>query len=147
MENQIERIKENIMSDTSLVKDINNVPYYSVDTFMSDAEAYVKAVKENRMINVIGSVAKSGMSRTIKFTSCERYVSNDNEYYQRNYSCLFRALGYKESKNSYGYFTISGCGMDMIFHTNYSIMHSFCRYGFITKEECDKLAQRTPSTI
>ena len=147
MENQIERIKENIMSDTSLVKDINNVPYYSVDAFISDVEAYVKAVKENRMINVIGSVAKSGMSRTIKFTSCERYVSNDNEYYQRNYSCLFKALGYKESYNSRAYFKISGCGMDMIFHTNYSIMHSFCRYGFINKEECDKLAQRTPSTI
>jgi len=147
MENQIEKIKEKIMSDTSLVKDINNVPYYSVDTFISDAEAYVKAVRENRMINVIGSVSSSGMSRKIKFTSCEKYAYNDNEYYQRNYSCLFRALGYKESKNSYGYFTISGCGMDMIFHTNYSIMHSFCRYGFITKEECDKLAQRTPSTI
>jgi len=145
MENQIERIKENIMSDKSLIKDIGNVSFYSIDNFISDAEAYIKAVKENRMINVIGSVAKSGMSRTIKFTSCER--CSDNEYYQRNYYCLFKALGYKSSKSNRDYFTISGCGMDMIFHTNYSIMHSFCRYGFITKEECDKLAQGTPSTI
>jgi hypothetical protein len=96
------------------------------------------------MINVIKSVSASGMSRVIKFTSCKK--GNNKQYYQRNYNCLFIALDYTESRNKDG-FSISGCGMDMVFHTNYSIIHKLHRLGFINKTECEKLAQMTPNTI
>ena len=48
---------------------------------------------------------------------------------------------------SYDYFTIGGCGMDMIFHTNYTIIHRLYKLGFMTKKECEKLCQMTPSII
>lgn len=116
--------------------------YYTEDNFISDAYAYIKAIKEGRMINVIKSVSASGMSRVIKFTSCE---GKNERYYQRNYNCLFIALGYSEAKKDG--FRINGCGMDMIFHTNYSIIHDLKSMQFISKEECEVLCQMTPNSI
>jgi len=57
---------------------------------------------------------------------------------------MFEALGYKFKDYA---FTVHGCGMDMIFHTNYSTMHTFKRMGIITNEECEILSQQTPTTI
>ena len=116
--------------------------YYDTDQFIKDCECYILAIKEGRMINVIKSVSSSGMSRVIKFTSCE---GSNGRYYQRNYNCLFIALGYSEAKRDG--FRINGCGMDMIFHTNYSIIHDMLNIGLITKEECAILAQNTPNSI
>lgn len=116
--------------------------YYTKDDFISDAYTYIKAIKECRMINVIKSVSASGTSRVIKFTSCE---GKNGIYYQRNYNCFFIALGYSEAKKDG--FRIYGCGMDMVFHTNYSIIHSLKSMGFISKEDCEVLCQMTPNTI
>lgn len=129
-----------------ITKNIAKGKYYSKEAFLTDANAYINAIRENRMINVIGNVSASGMSRTLKFTSCEHNV-NTGTYYQRNYNGLFCALGYKEVKNSWGYFRVHGCGMDMIFNTNYNIIHDFKRIGLISDEECRTLAQLTPNTI
>ena len=96
------------------------------------------------MINSIDSVSSSGMSRTIKFLSCEKSKTN---FYYRNYFGFFLALGYTPKNDRSNYFRISGCGMDMIFHTNYTIIHRLTRLGFLTKKECSILAQKTPSTI
>lgn len=133
-----------------IIKNIKKNVCYSEEAFLSDATAYINAIKENRMINVIGSVSASGMSRTLKFTSCEKETNGYYApFYQRNYFSLFQALGYKAVKNSgyFGYFRVHGCGMDMIFNTNYNIMHNFKRIGLISKEECEVLAQKTPNTI
>lgn len=142
---QVEAITSAILANKELSKRIASNKYYSVETFINDAKAYIAAITDGRMVNVIGSVAKSGMSRTIKFTSCE--VGHNGKYYQRNYIQFFTALGYREARNGYGYFTIGGCGMDMIFHTNYTIIHRLFNLGFIDKQTCDYLAQQTPTTI
>jgi hypothetical protein len=137
-----------IQLTAEIVKNIKKNKYYTEENFLNDANAYIDAIKENRMINVIGNVSASGMSRTIKFTSCEIGKHNgETKCYQRQYTCLFRSLGYNETKNNWGYFRISGCGMDMVFHTNYCIMHDFERIGLISQEQCEKLAQMTPNTI
>jgi hypothetical protein len=135
-----------IKLSAEIIKNIAKRKYYSEEAFLTDANAYINAIRENRMINVIGKVSASGMSRTLKFTSCE-HNKNANSYYQRQYISLFEALVYKETKNDYGYFRVHGCGMDMIFHTNYCIIHDFKRIGLINEEECRNLAQRTPTTI
>lgn len=142
---QVEALTQAITSNKELSKRIASNKYYSVETFINDANAYISSITEGRMINVIGSVAKSGMSRTLKFTSCE--VGNNGKYHQRNYTQFFLALGYRESRNGYGYFTVGGCGMDMIFHTNYTIIHRLFNLGFIDKPTCEHLAQQTPTTI
>jgi|688.fasta_scaffold115770_7 hypothetical protein len=142
---KLNAIKASISNDKIINKNIDKkLKYYTIDNFINDALCYIKAIQEKRMINVIKSVSTSGMSRVIKFTSCEK--GNNKQYYQRNYNCLFIALDYTEAKHKDG-FTIGGCGMDMIFHTNYSIIHKLHRLGFINKTECEKLAQMTPNTI
>ena len=139
-----EKILSNIQKDKYL--SFKKVNYYDCKDFLKNAKTYIKAIKENRMICNIGSVSNSGMSRTIKFMSCEKSNSTPKKYYYRNYWSFFKVLGYPEVKKS-GYFRIQGCGMDMIFHTNYSIIHDLERLGFINKKECDNLAQQTPPVI
>lgn len=141
-----EKIILNVENNKEISKRINAMPYYDVERFVNDAEDYIKAIKEGRMINSIGHVSSSGMSRSIKFVSMEKSKHN-KQFYVRNFFQLFKALGYTESRARDHYFTIGGCGMDMIFHTNYSIIHSLHRLGFINKEQCSKLAQMTPQTI
>lgn len=139
-------IIKNIENNKELIKSLNKVSYYDIERFVEDAKAYIKAIKDKRMINSIGSVSSSGMSRTIKFLSCEKSKYNKDHYY-RNYFAFFKALGYSEANKNDHYFRINGCGMDMIFHTNYSIVHNLTRLGFLTKKECESLAQDTPQTI
>lgn len=124
-------------------KAINAQRYYSVEDFEKDCLTYINAIESGRMMCSIHSVAKSGMSRVLSFHSCESQHNSDKCYY-RQYSSLFCALGYKESGNG---FRINGCGMDMVFHTNYSIIHDFKQLELITKEQCDHLAQQTPTVL
>lgn len=143
---KLERIKKNIEADKSLMKNIKNLSYYSVEMFIEDVERYIKAIKDGRMINSIGSVSRSGMSRTIKFVSMEKNKYS-KQFHVCNFYQLFKALGYTESRAKDHYFTIGGCGMDMIFHTNYTNIHKFERLGFINKKQCSSYAQMTPTTI
>jgi hypothetical protein len=116
-----------------------------VETFINHADRYIKAIKENRMICAIKSVSKSGMSRTIKFVELAKSdMTNKHQLY--NFYQFFEILGYSKVKDS-DYFRIGGCGMDMIFHTNYSIIGQLGRLGFIDKDISAKLAQQTPPIV
>lgn len=141
---KLERITLNVKNNAEISKRLRVESFYSVEQFVNDANRYVKAIKEGRMINSIGKVSSSGMSRTIKFLSCE---GSKNRYNYRNYFAFFRILGYSPENKMSHYFRIGGCGMDMIFNTNYNNIRLLHRLGFITKKECDKLAQMTPTTI
>ena len=115
----------------------------SAETFKDHATRYIKAIRESRMLCSIGSVSKSGMSRTIKFLEMSK---GENRHFLYNFYQFFDSLGYTKIKDS-DYFRVGGCGMDMIFYTNYQIMHDLRRLGFINKEECDTLAQATPHIV
>lgn len=144
---KIERIKSKIENEKWLVKNIYKMTYFDIDDFIRTGMTYIKAIKEGRMINSIGSVSSSGMSRTIKFMSTEKSKTGGMEYFHRNYWAFFKALGYTEARSKDGYFSIGGCGMDMIFDTNYRNIHYLHRWGFISRKQCDRLAQMTPNTI
>lgn len=138
----------NVKTNKEILKGISKLNYYTVENFISDAKDYIKAIKEHRMLCVIEKVSSSGMSRNIKFHSCEKNgIDNTapeaNNFYYRQYRCLFIALGYTEVRNADS-FRVGGCGMDMIFHTNYTIIHRLHRLEFIKKDECNNLAQQTP---
>lgn len=117
------------------------------ERFEEHAQRYIKAVKDGRMVCSIGSVSASGMSRTVKFVE----VAKNSKPCRKNYSVLnffefFQMLGYSPITNS-DFFRIGGCGMDMIFHTNYTIINRLHHLGFIGRKTCDDLAQQTPSVI
>lgn len=143
----IERLLNKIEANKELNKAISNEDHYTFEQFISDAQRYIKAIKEGRMICSIDSVSKSGMSRTIKFLSCEKSNYNKGQFNYLNYFAFFRIMGYSPASKYGDYFRISGCGMDMIFHTNYTIIHRLHRLGFMNKKTCDSLAQQTPNVI
>jgi len=104
--------------------------------FEQDAKRYVKAIRERRVACIIESVSRSGMSRNLKF------IEGRKGGFPTFWS-FFKALQFSEARNSDA-FTVHGCGMDMVFDTNYRICHRLHRFGVITKKTCDKVAQETP---
>ena len=139
-------ILANIEANKDIQKNIKKLNYFDSEHFFNMAQTYLKAIRESRMVCSIGSVSSSGMSRTMKFTSCEFNAKEKSAYYY-NYYCLFITLGYSEARAKNCYFSISGCGMDMVFNTNYNIIHDLKRLNFITDEECRKLSQMTPTVL
>jgi phosphoribosylaminoimidazole (AIR) synthetase len=139
MNTKIQKIEAN----KELQKQILKMTHYNSEQFLKDSEQYVKAIKERRMICNIISVSNSGMSRNIKFLSCEK-SKHDKSFWYSNYFSFFKALGHTESKEG---FRINGCGMDMIFHTNYCIIHNLKSIGLINQKECTLLAQMTPTVM
>lgn len=143
---RIERIALKIKADKETMKRINSVSYYSGDDFIHDADMYISAIKQGRMLCVIHSVSQSGMSRTMSFHSCEKHTHTKGvNFSYRQYVCLFLSLGYTKARNWNTAFSIGGCGMDMVFNTNYTIIHRLYNLGFMTKEECNHLCQQTPT--
>jgi len=141
-----EKILANIKTNKGIAKSLALVSFYGSDGFIRDANRYIKAIKEGRVICSIGSVSRSGMSRTIKFLAPEK-ASGRQEYQYLNFYAFMLALGFTRARSDRDYFSISGCGMDMIFHTNYTIIHRLQNLGFLNTKECAKLAQATPQVI
>ena len=137
----------NIKEIETFIKGYNKKNKYKIDieTFINNAKRYIKAIKENRMICAIGSVSKSGMSRNIKFVELAKSDTSD-KHQLYNFYQFFDVLGYTKVKNS-DYFRIGGCGMDMIFHTNYTIIHNLKSIGLVSVDECKTLSQNTPYVI
>jgi hypothetical protein len=143
--NKLQKITANVQADKELMKLINSNSYTSVESFIENAKRYIDAIRTGKMICNIASVSNSGMSRNIKFLAPE-FNKARKMYQYCNFYTLFKHLGFTENKKT-GEFRISGCGMDMIFHTNYTIIHKLHRLGFIDKKVCAKLAQMTPTVI
>lgn len=134
------KVIKTLSENKEFQKNLKKLTHYTMEHFVYDAEKYILAIKERRMLCNIKSVSSSGMSRVLAFHSCEK-SSQKNQFWYRQYNCLFICLGYSEKNNG---FNISGCGMDMIFATNYNVIHSFKRMGIINDKECSFLAQQTP---
>ena len=143
---KIEKIKLEIAKEYT--NQINKHICYSIESFYQDCYRYKKACKEGTIICNIASVSKSGMSRTIKFLNCEKNKSYKKEivFNYCSFYSFFCVLGFQQIKRS-NYFKINGCGMDMIFDTNYRIIKSLQKLGICTKEESEILCQKTPTII
>lgn len=135
-------ILNNVNSNKELQKNFKKLYSFTSEEFIQNAQRYIKACRENRIFCIVHSVSKSGNSRKLSFH--EATFNNNGEGNFLNFTALFTALGYSD-RNKDGEFTVSGCGMDMVFHTNYSIIHNLYNLGMLTKEECNTLAQNTPT--
>jgi len=139
-----EKVLKAIEADIEISKRLRNERYYCKERFVEDCKCYIKAIKQSKVICIIGKVSKSGMSRKMKFLSCEVAQTQPTKgYYYRSYIAMLEMLGYKVDIN--GYTRVNGCGMDMVFATNYNIIHKLQDLNLITKKECAKLAQKTPT--
>jgi len=144
-----ERILKRIDEHKEVNKRILKMSFYNSEEFYRDGVRYINAIKEGRMICNIDTVSSSGMSRTIKFLSCEKSSGTyrKNWYNYLNYFAFFKIMGFSPKNKDSHYFRIHGCGMDMIFHTNYTIMYRLHDLGFISRKQLELLAQETPPII
>ena len=124
--------------NNDVIKFIKSKEYYTEEDFIKDAKTYVKAVKSGRIKYNVTHVSSSGMSRDINITSYEGTMSQGS---YRSYNYFLQALGYKFKKYSYD-ITVTGCGMNMLFATNYSIIHDLKYMNIINDSECKILAQK-----
>ena len=127
-----------ITLSNEIVKAISKETYYTQEQFIQDVKTYIKAVQSGRIHYSVTHVSTSGMNRNISIMSYEGSMSKG---YYRNYFGMLRVMGYKFADKHSLYIKVAGCGMNMLFATNYNLMHSFYRMGFINKKACDTLAQ------
>lgn len=79
----------------------------------------------------------------IQIRSVELPKFDDNQYFTRQYTSLLRVLGYKITKQYSDTINVKGGGMDMLFATNYNIIHTMFDIGVITDTaERDSLSQK-----
>ena len=121
-----------------IVKTINKETYYSEESFINDCKKYIKVVQSGRILYTVTHVSSSGMSRNINIKSFEGAMTNGS---YRNYYMMLKILGYMFAKYSSD-IKVSGCGMDMLFATNYNIIHMLHSMKFISKAKRDVLAQK-----
>lgn len=121
-----------------VIKNIAQNTCYSEEAFINDAKTYIKAVESGRIRYTVLSVSSSGMSRQIEITSYEGTMAKG---YYRNYYSFLTALGYRFNKNRDGV-VVGGCGMNMLFATNYNIIGHLKFMGFVTDKKAKTLQQK-----
>jgi len=134
---RIEKVIEAIKGNKEIMKRLNKEAYCTPELLASDMQTYVKALKDGRVRYSVMSVSRSGMSRQIEIISCEK---SDYGYWFRQYGRMLEMLGYRVNRDNL--VVVNGCGMSMTFHVNYSLIHTFCRLGLISKAVCSKLSQK-----
>ena len=134
--------KDNKMQKINLTNDmakrIESNEYYSKEDFIKDCQTYIKALKSGRLQYRVTSVSKSGMSRDILISSFEGSMAKG---YYRNYVSMLEMLGFNFASKYASEIKVKGCGMNMLFATNYNIIHTFKNIGLISKKQCETLAQ------
>ena len=130
---------QNITLSKDIEKRLSKEEYYTKEMLLDDIQDYIKALKEGRLQYLVMNVSQSGMNRNILIQSCEQNKTNNNFYF-RQYSRMFEMLNYKLDKD-YN-IRVSGCGMNMLFATNYNLIHTFKSMNIISAAEADILAQK-----
>lgn len=119
-----------------MIKEVEKNKYYNVEMFEKDCNAYIEAVKSGRILYNVEHVSASGMSRKITIKSFEGTMEKG---YYRNYFAMLEIFGYKMNKDYT--ITVKGCGMNMLFATNYDLINQMFKMELLDKETCDTLAQ------
>ena len=130
---------QNITLSKETEKRLSKEEYYTKEMLLDDTQDYIKALKEGRLQYLVMNVSSNGMSRSILIQSCEQNKTNNNFYF-RQYTRMFEMLGYKLNKDYY--LKVSGCGMNMLFATNYYLIQTFKNMNIITENEAEILAQK-----
>ena len=113
--------------------------YYTEEYFIKDCKVYIKALKSGRLQYKVTHVSQSSMSRNINISSYEGTMLKGH---YRSYTAMLTILGYKLAGEYSSDIKVSGGGMNMLFYTNYSIIHKLHNMKFISKKNCDILSQK-----
>lgn len=136
MKKYSKKIESAIIKQTGL-KGAEAMEYYK------DAKRWINAIDSGRMICFIVSVSKFGTSRKMKFLECSQ-PKGGKHYFYFNFIWFLRKSGESIKDDCVN---VSSCGMDMVFAVNRDIIRKLEKIGIISKEESDKLSQKTPTAI
>ena len=93
-----------------------------------NAERFLKAVREHRLLCTVKRVSSSGMSRVISFH--EVVWNEDMKRMQlRQFNWFLGQMGWTYLDKDYA-IRVGGCGMDMIYHVLYTTVDNWRYYGF-----------------
>lgn len=129
---------EKINLTKEMIERLESNKYYSKEDFINDCKTYIKALKSGRLQYRVTSVSKSGMSRDILISSFEGSMTKG---YYRNYTSMLEILGFNFTSKYSSEIRVKGCGMNMLFDTNYNIIHTFKYVNLINKKQCETLSQ------
>ena len=113
--------------------------------FEQTALRYIKAVEQGRMICFIHGVSRSGMTRRMTFKACIRNKAFGTYSYIDLNWFIHAATGTRLNKDRE--LVVGGCGMNMVFSTNYAVIHSLQRLGYLKPKRAERLAQMTPEAV
>lgn len=112
------------------MKEENVKAYLSSEEGKRNAERFIKALKERRLICSVKSVSSSGMSRIITFNEVARIgYPKKKSYTLYHFNWFFKCIGYTYD-NKWDAIRVNGCGMDMIFGTIYGVCETLIYYGW-----------------
>ena len=129
---------QKIKLTNEMIKRLESNEYYSKEDFTNDCKTYIKALKSGRLQYRVTNISKSGLSRDILISSFE---GNMNKGYYRNYTNMLETLGFNFVSKYSSDIRVKGCGMNMLFATNYNIIHTFKNINLINKKQCEILAR------
>lgn len=116
-------------------------PFLESEEGKRNAERFLKALKEGRIIVSIPHVSNTGMSRIIRFREVVNLRdANPPRYAIYQFDWFLERIGYSYSRNWDG-IRISGCGMDMVFNTLYNVCDELKVNGFDVPEDFSLLAE------
>lgn len=108
-----------------------------------NAERFIKALKERRLVCSVKHVSKSGMSRVISFCEMNSCTEGRNHRKRRydilQFNWFFGRLGWSYDDDWYA-IRVGGCGMDMVFHVLYEVASQLKYYGFNVPKDWSRLA-------
>jgi hypothetical protein len=112
----------------------------SRETLIARMQNLIQAIREERVILVIKSVAKSGMTREMALYIMEKVKRENKEKIEfRQADVVVAAVGYKFKTTIYGTqeykFTVKGCGMDMCYDVIETIIATAKNWGVIDENE------------
>lgn len=92
-----------------------------------NAERFLKAVREHRLLCTVKRVSSSGMSRIIGVYEIQNDENGRPNILQFNWFLGQMGWTYSNKDNA---IRVGGCGMDMIYHVLYSTVNNLRYYGF-----------------
>ena len=116
--------------------------YCTIDEFVADASRYIAAVADGRLICANLVASKSGMSRSFSLVELTKQTKGVRSHLCSFYS-LLNTLGYSIDSRTHA-IRVRGCGMNMIWHTNYDIIRQLASMGLMNKTKAGRLSQLTP---
>lgn len=101
--------------------------YLQSENGKRNAERFLKAVREHRILCNVKRVSSSGMSRVIGVYEIQNDENGRPHILQFNWFLGQMGWTYSDKDNA---IRVGGCGMDMIFHLLYTTVENLRYYGF-----------------